>query len=247
MLIEVAKKLANEMRANAPHPFFQKFLSSCDKAVDCIHEVNNFINRSLKDSDYKLSLRKTINLITNMDPSDKLSLETKYGRLRLEGKMLFRRETSRTFTGNGYVMFFDSSVLFFEIENTVRDRMKNWFGTPSSNDTTSHTYRYVCTIPITKNMDIQEVKVANGFVLTISNLRNFVPNPNESFSVRLKEERAFDELKLKVKKLVENAAPKPTDDHHNHDFKTFIKHHEVDIDQSIFIVSTKIINANLDW
>ena len=78
-------------------------------------------------------------------------------------------------------------------------------------------------------MDIQEEKQANGFVLTISNLHNFVPDPNKSFSIRLKEERAFDELKGKVKKLVENAAPDPTDDHHNCDFSTFIKLHEVDI------------------
>ena len=116
--MEVTKKLAKEMRATRyPHRYLQKFLSSCDKAVDCMHEVNNFINRSLKDSDYRSSVRKIIGRITNMDPTEHHSLETKYGRLRLEGQMCYRRETSRNFSGRSYVMFFDTGVLFFEIEN----------------------------------------------------------------------------------------------------------------------------------
>ena len=76
ILLEVTKNLAKEIRANEPHRYLRKFLSSCDKAVDCMHEVNNFINRSLKDSDYRSSVRNIIGRITNMDPSEKYSLET---------------------------------------------------------------------------------------------------------------------------------------------------------------------------
>ena len=230
ILKEVANKLAKEIRANGPNWYLLKFLSSCDKAIDCMHEVNNFIDRSLKDTEYRSSVRKLGDRITNMDTSEIKTLDTRYGRLLLEGQMCFKKETERSFSGKNYVMFFQRCVLSFEIERPeIKTRMKSWFCAPSANGVMTDNYKYICKIPITNNMEIHPEKQATAFTLTVSNMENFRPNPHESFSIRLKDEKAFDELKLKIEKLIHNAAPHPTEDHYGHDFEPFIKHHDIDI------------------
>lgn len=229
ILLEVAKKLAKEIRAKGSNWYLRKFLISCDKAVDCMHEVNNFINRSLKDTDYRSSVRKLSDRISNMDVSEIKSLDTKHGRMLIEGQMYFKRETEKYFSGKCYVVFFQRCIISFEIEKEIKHRMKSWFGAVGANDTTKDTYKYICTIPITNNMEIQSDKQASGFMLTVSNMRNFRPDPHESFSIRLKDEKAYDELKEKIAKLINNAAPNPTEYHQRCNFQPFIKHHDMDI------------------
>ena len=228
--MEVSKKLAKEITTNGSNWYLQKFLSSCDKAIDCMHEVAMFIDRSLKDTEYRSSVRKLGDRITNMDTSEIKTLDTKYGRLLLEGQMYFKKETERFFCGKNYVMFFQRFVLAFEIEKPeIRNRMKSWFGGSDANGVMKDNHKYIAKIPITDNMDIQSEKQANVFTLTVSNMENFRPNPHESFSIRLRDEKAFDELKVKIEKLIDNAAPHPTEDHYGHDFEPFIKHHDIDI------------------
>ena len=230
-MFEFGKKLEKEIKANGSNRYLQRCLVSCDKAVDCMHEVNNFINRSLKDTDYRTCVRKFSERIKNMEMSEINSLDTKHGRLVLEGQMVFKKQTERHYNAKCYLMFFQRSIFAFEIENDSANQFKKFFTGVTSYDTSKDSYRYMCTIPVTKEMEVKGDKQVNANILTVSNLRSnsFLSNPHESFSLRIRDEKAFDELKLKVEKLVENASPRPNAEHQGCDFAPFIKHHEIDI------------------
>ena len=225
----LAKELAKEIKSKGPDKNLQQFLYSCDKAVDCMHEVSNFVNRYIRDTEYRASVRKFTDKIRNMGSDDMKTLDTKYGRLMIEGQMTFKKEIENNYSHKCYLMFFQRRLFTFKIENECNKTFRGgWFG-GSFCDETKNTYCYRDSIPITNSMSINVEKYPEFSIMTVCNLRDFIPVNQESFSVKIKDEKSLEELKEKIQKLIEDASPRPIDDHQGHEFSPFIKHHELRI------------------
>jgi hypothetical protein len=229
-LTTLGKELAKEIKSDGTNKHLQRFLRSCDKAVDCMHEVSNFVNRYIRDTEYRASLRKFTDKIRNMDSDALKTLDTKYGRLILEGQMTFKKVIENSYNQKCYLMFFQQRLFTFKIEN---EGNKTFLGSLFGGhcDETKNTYFYRDSIPITSSMNINVEKYPEFSIMTVCNLRDFIPVNHESFCVKIKDEKTLNELKEKIQKLIDDASPRPIDDHQGHQFSPFIKHHLLEISE----------------
>ena len=164
-----------------------------------------------------------------MDTIELSTIDTKYGRLLIEGHMTFKKETENGFNNKCYILIFQRRLFAFE---TRGKNSKNMFwllfgGKPCED--TKEEYDYLSSVPITNSMSIKVEKLSEGGILTVYNLRDFLPVLHDSFNIKLKDDKALEELKAKIQKLIDNASPRPTEDHQGHEFSPFIKHHIVHI------------------
>ena len=240
--IEISKKIQNDItkskrkRQGMKTSQFQKdrkFLRSCEVAVRALHELNMYINAYKRDSDYKASVRKICGQIRNMKSTD--GLESDYGQLMFERRMKFKRENEPKFTGNCYLMCFNSLILIFEIEEP-EDTGKGIFGLKrekSYQSTQKDLYVYIGACKVTNNMVLLEDK--NGgkrgeAIITIQVMDDYQLNNQESFSVMVPEGKDYDELKKKFQELVDKAVERPTTDKHRmHEFHTAIPKHNIEM------------------
>ena len=123
ILVTLGKELAKQIKSSGPDEYLQRFLRSCNRAVEYMHEINNFINRYIRDTEYKSSIRKVSDRIRNMSESDIANIDTKYGRLLIEGHMTFRKETDPSFNTKCYLMFFQYRMLAFEVQGKSNKNM----------------------------------------------------------------------------------------------------------------------------
>ena len=93
MLDALGKQIAKRIESKGSDKYLNQFLRSCSKAVNSMHEVSKYINRYIKDTEYKASLKKFRDQIKDMTPKDLNSFFVNYGYLKLEGQMTFRKET----------------------------------------------------------------------------------------------------------------------------------------------------------
>ena len=230
-MVTLGKELAKQIKSSGPDEYLQRFLRSCNRAVEYMHEINNFINRFIRDTEYKSSIRKVSDRIRNMSELEIANIDTKYGRLMIEGHMTFKKETDPNFNSKCYLMFFQYRMLAFEVQGKPNKNMF-WYmfaNKDTSSDDTKDNYDFLTSIPITSSMTITIDKQAEGGIMSVNNMRDFLPIANESFKLKFKEMKTLEELKGKIEKLIVNASPCPSHEHSGHEFVPFMKHHIVNI------------------
>lgn len=114
----------------------RRFEETCREAVRAMHEVGLYVSIYKRDTDYKASVRKLEENIVNMRrtttttttrtsttattissafPSPgHLRLDTDYGELHFEGRMLFRKHNQTRFAPR-YLMCFQARILIFSM------------------------------------------------------------------------------------------------------------------------------------
>ena len=213
-----------------------QFLKSCDDAVKALHELNIYINTYKRDSDYKASVRKICDQIRNMQSTE--GLESNYGQLMFEGRMKFKKETEQKYENNCYLMCFQHRILVFDIEEPEDKKrgILEIFKQDSSYQHSKEFYVYISSIKVTQSMMcVSEESAGNKDegVITIRNMKNFVVDTQESFSVmvpRGENNKELEELKKQFGKLIEDAMTRPTcDKHRMHDYHTAIQKHDIEI------------------
>ena len=138
----LGKELAKEIKSKGRDTHLQRFLRSCDKAVDCMHEVSNFVNRYIRDTEYRSSVRKFTDKIRNMDSETINTLDTKYGRLMIEGPMTYKKVLENNYSNKCHLMFFQRRLFTFKIENESKQTFwGGWFGGNFCDDT-KNTYHF---------------------------------------------------------------------------------------------------------
>ena len=95
-----------------------RLLMSCDQALRCMHEINTYINRCKKDSEYIASVNLLCDRIEGMKSTK--GLESKYGHLVFEGQMEFKCQNAKCYN-MCYLMCFQARILIFDIiKHTTR-------------------------------------------------------------------------------------------------------------------------------
>ena len=159
ILTTLAKELAKEIKSTGNDKQLQHFLRSCDKAVYCMHEVSNYVNRYTKDTEYKSSVRKFTDNVRGMESEELRTIATKYGRLVLEGQMIFKKETEQQYSSKFYLMFFQRRLFTFKIEKACNKTFLGGLFGGNCSDNANDIYHYKDSIPITNCMSITVEKV----------------------------------------------------------------------------------------
>ena len=89
MLEAIAKECFKHIKTHGRTLMNTSLLRSCTKALRCMHEINTYINRYQKDTEYMVSVRSICDRIRNMKSTR--GLESQYGQLVFEGQMKFKR------------------------------------------------------------------------------------------------------------------------------------------------------------
>ena len=191
-------------------------LRSCERAVDCMHEVNTYINRFKKDAEYKESVRKLTDRIRNMRVTNGLASD--YGQLMFDGPMQFKLQVDSKFNKKAYLMCFQARILVFEVDTNEEH-----------NSSLKDNYFYIASIKITNKMSLAVEEKKTEGIITVLTLENFIPNNRESFNIKVPLGQELEELKEKFQALINKAAPRPDAKHRGHDFENVAPQHAIDI------------------
>ena len=216
MLFGIGQQISKQIKNGRSTALNTHFLESCKEAITCMHELNTYINRFKKDSDYKDSVRKLTDRIRNMKST--AGLESDFGQLMFEGPMEFKMQNQTKYNDKCYLMCFQLRILIFDIENQEDD--------PSA---LKDVYFYVESIEVSNKMNLTVAKVRRDWVITVQTHENFVINNRKSFNIKVELEQEMKELEKKFKNLLDKAAPRLCDKHRLHDFHTCLQQHDIDI------------------
>ena len=219
MLTAVGKEISKEIKRGVNVDTNRHFLKSCETAIECMHEVNTYINRYCKDATYKESVRKLTDRIKNMKNTN--GLVSNYGQLMFDGPMNFKLLIDSKFNSKAYLMCFQARILIFDIES-------NEHQTSSLKDN----YFYMTSIKVTNGMSLtvkeNEPKKGEG-IITVLKHENFIPNNRESFDIKVPMGPVLDELKSQFESLINKATFRPHSKHKLHDFELVAPKNDLNI------------------
>ena len=220
LLTAIGSQIVKEIKAGVNVESNRHFLSSCERAIESMHEVNTYINRYTKDAAYKESVRKLTDRIRNM--KDPHALVTNYGQLMFEGTMKFKLATEANYKSNAFLMCFQARILIFELETDSRE-------TSSLKDK----YFYTSTsIKVTSGMSLIVTPHRNkkeGIIQVMKMNESCVVNNRESFMIRVPLGPELEELKSKFESLIEKATFRPHSKHKRHDFEAIVPRNDINI------------------
>ena len=219
----IGKECAKEVKEGNNLNMTKKFLESCINAIKSLHELNIYINSYKKDCDYKEKVRILSDRIKNMEVT---KLESAYGRMLFHAKMSFRRLNEQKFQDNVYLLCFHSRILIFDIqptkENVISMRLTHQV---QSKDI----YVYKSFINVTDSMILmveEGTNKKNGEII-IRTMNNFIPNNEESFSVKAGIGKELNILRDKFQDLIDSADQTSCPKHRDHKFNTSITKHDI--------------------
>ena len=218
MLVAIGHQLVKEIKRGSNVENNRHFLSSCEKAIESMHEVNTYINRYTKDAAYKESVRKLTDRITNMRETN--ALVSNYGQLMFDGPMKFKFAVDANYNSKAYLMCFQARILIFDLETNMRE-------TSSLKDN----YFFMNSIKVTSGMSliVTDHKNKREGIICVTKHDNFVVNNRESFMIRVPLGQELEELKDKFQKLIDKASFRPHPKHKLHDFEPVAPRRDIDI------------------
>ena len=219
MLTAIGKEIYKELKHGINVEMNRHFLKSCETAIECMHEVNTYINRYAKDATYKESVRKLTDRIKNM--RDSSALVSNYGQLMFDGPMTFRLLIDSKYNSKAYLMCFQARIIIFDVESNEQQ-------TSSLKDN----YFFMGSIQVTNGMSltVENNKPGKGMAeLTVMKHENFILNNRESFKIKVPIGAELEELKAKFESLIEKASFRPHAKHKLHDFEPVAPRHDMNI------------------
>ena len=118
MLEAIGKECFKHIKTHGRTLMNTSLLRSCTKALRCMHEINTYINRYKKDTEYMVSVRSICDRIRNMKSTK--GLESQYGQLVFEGQMKFKRSYEDRYNDMCHLMCFQARILIFDIEHSSK-------------------------------------------------------------------------------------------------------------------------------
>ena len=216
MLTGIGGQIVKEIKRGVNVEMNRHYLRSCETAIECMHEVNQYINRHKKDAEYKESVRKLTDRIKNM--RDTSSLVSSYGQLMFDGPMKFKLQVDSKYNSKAYLMCFQSRILIFDVENNEQQY-----------SSLKDSYFYVRSIKVTSGMTLTMVEDKKEGTITVLKHENFIPNNRESFNIKVPLGPELDELNSKFQLLIEKATFRPHSKHKLHDFEPVAPRHDINI------------------
>ena len=219
MLTAIGQQIVKAIKSGVNVECNRHFLKSCESAIESMHEVNTYINRFTKDSNYKESVRKLSDRITNM--REPHSVVTNFGLLMFDGPMTFKLANETKYKSNAYLMCFQNRILIFDHETDVKE--------PTY---LKDKYFYIRSIKVTSGMSLTVTPYKSGGkeeIINVTKHENFVVNNRESFMVRVPVGPELEELKEKFQSLIDKASFRPHDKHKHHDFEPVAPRNGIDI------------------
>ena len=217
MLLGIGKEVTKQIQKGVSVKLNRSFLESLKKAILSMHEINTYINRFKKDSDYKASVRKLSDRITNMKTTK--GLETDYGQLMFEGQVQFKMQNENRYNDKCYLICFQFRIMIFEIERHEEHH-----------STHKDFYFFMDSIEVSNKMTYTvEEKGKKEWIITVQTVdHNFVVINRKSFNIKVNLEQEKDELEAKFKDLLDKAAPRLCEKHRTHNYQTCLPDHDID-------------------